>query len=383
MTTGIEIKPDVLRWAINASNKNVSDVRKKFKNIDASLSGATKFTMPQIDKLSKELSVPFGYLILNEPPEEDIELMKYRTINNIEHSKPSRYLIDTIKSMEKKQQFMRETLIDDGFSPLNFVGSVTSESPIIETASFIKKVLELPEDWNFRNKDTFKTLKNVISASGILVMQNGIVNNNTTRKLNLEEFRAFVLIDEYVPLIFLNATDSKKGMLFSLCHELVHIWLGRSELYNMTDYRNSEVDNEERYCNEVAAELLIPYKTLKYRLETNTEDLKTFIYQQASDYSISELVILIRLKNNRLIGHREFNRLYDYFNGKINESIKNKTKNVKANYFTVKKSRIDKRFLKTVDNKAVEGKILYSEAYDLVGASGDTYRKLIESMRDK
>ena len=68
--------------------------------------------------------------------------------------------------------------------------------------------LGLASDWNRKSNDTFNVLRKASSDLGILVMQNGIVGNNPHRSLDISEFRAFVLIDAYAPLIFLNAKDS-------------------------------------------------------------------------------------------------------------------------------------------------------------------------------
>lgn len=373
MAVGVKIKPEVLRWAIEKSDKNVTDLREKFKNIEEGLEHSTQFSITQIDKLSRELHIPFGYFMLNEPPEEKIELLKYRTIENLENDKPSRDLVDTIKEMKLKQDFMKEILVEDGFSPLNFINSITIDTNVREAAQKIRDVLRLELDWNYKNKKTFSTLRKSVSDSGILVMQNGVVGNDTKRILDLSEFRAFVMIDEYVPLIFLNTKDSESGRTFSLCHELVHIWLGTDELYNANTFNNSQSSLEERYCNEVAAELLLPQEILAEKYGHNEKLIKDFVETLSNDYSISQLVVLLRMKNTKLLGNEEFKKLYHYFDDEIKNNLKKKKQGEKVDYYNVKLSRMDNKFIKTVDNKAKEGRILYSEAFELIGTKGDAF----------
>ena len=164
---------------------------------------------------------------------------------------------------------MRDALIEDGFLPHEFVGSATIENNTEALASKITQELKLKINWNKNNPNTFNVLREEISNLGILVMQNGVVGNNNHRILNVAEFRAFVLIDQYVPLIFLNARDSTNAKVFSLCHELVHVWLGVDELYNDNFTSNQIVNNSqlEKFCNEVAAEMLLPLSSIQSTLE--------------------------------------------------------------------------------------------------------------------
>lgn len=175
-------------------------------------------------------------------------------------------------------------------------------------------------------------------------MQNGIVKNNTHRKLNIEEFRAFVICDEYVPLIFINSNDSEKGKLFSLCHELVHIWLGNNELYNVTSTKDESQSQEEQYCNEVAAEILLPTSLLRQACKKHEEDIKEFIVNIAATYSVSELVVSIRMKNLKLINYHTFKELYHYFTYKMVENLSKKNE-IKGHpsYYNVQLSRMDNR----------------------------------------
>jgi len=92
---------------------------------------------------------------------------------------------------------------------------------------------------------------------------NGIVGNNTSRHLSIEEFRAFTLIDEYAPLIFINSADSKGGKIFSLLHEFIHIGLAQNSLYNASQDDFHVVHPVETFCNGVTAEIIAPYDLFK------------------------------------------------------------------------------------------------------------------------
>lgn len=91
---------------------------------------------------------------------------------------------------------------------------------------------------------------------------NGVVANNTHRKLDVGEFRGFALSDDYAPLLFVNGADAKSAQLFTIVHELAHIWLGESALTDVgLITRNSH--NIESWCDWAAAEFLVPARGLK------------------------------------------------------------------------------------------------------------------------
>lgn len=382
MAKGITVKPIIIQWAIQSAGKDVSGLSDKFDKIDKWTSEESELTVSELNKLSKELRIPFGYFFLGEPPDEDIQLLKYRTVDNEEQAKPSRELIDTIKYMEKRQSFMRDALIEDGFLPHEFVGSAAIKDNPEDLAVKITQELKLKKDWNKNNPAAFNVLREAISNLGILVMQNGVVGNNNHRVLNVAEFRAFVLIDEYVPLIFLNARDSANAKVFSLCHELVHIWLGVDELYNDNFTTNQIFNNGqlESFCNEVAAEMLLPLSSIQSALDPQN-DIYTNIKHISKVFNVSELVVCIRLKTKKFINAKVFNEVYANLLTEMRDNLLGKQLQEKksgGDYYATSGSRLDARFAATVSRKAREGRILYTEAYELVGAKGKTYDNLIK-----
>lgn len=139
------------------------------------------------------------------------------------------------------------------------------EDDIVRTAETIRSVLGFELDARRAMPTWTDALRRFIEqadALGILVMVSGVVGSNNRRKLDPREFRGFALSDDLAPLVFINGADSKSAQMFTLAHELAHIWLGETALSNA---EASEVSGQEieRWCNRVAAELLVPLEIFR------------------------------------------------------------------------------------------------------------------------
>ncbi len=204
--------------------------------------------------------VPFGYLFLREPPNEDLPLPDYRTRHDDGVRKPSPNLIETIFEMQRRQDWMRGYLVEKGHTKLRFVGSAKKTESVARLAQRMRATLHLDDNWAERQatwEDALRRLRAQIEEAGILIFVNGIVGNNTRRALDTEEFQGFVLVDEIVPLIFVNGADFKVAQMLTIAHELVHVWVGQSALFDLVATHPANIQ-VEIYCNAVAAEFLVP-----------------------------------------------------------------------------------------------------------------------------
>ena len=138
----------------------------------------------------------------------------------------------------------------------------------------------------------------------VIVVVNGVVGNNTHRRLNVDEFRGFVLIDEYAPLIFINGADGKAAQMFTLAHELAHIWFGVSAAFDLQTLQpaNNEV---EVACNLVAAEFLVPEKELKNMWPTACKNPQRF-QALARYFKVSEIVVARRALDLKMITREDY-----------------------------------------------------------------------------
>ncbi|QOJ24908.1 MAG: ImmA/IrrE family metallo-endopeptidase [Gammaproteobacteria bacterium] len=104
--------------------------------------------------------------------------------------------------------------------------------------------------------------------------------------------------DEFAPAIFINGDDTKYANIFTLAHELSHIWLGES---GISDADISSRNINETRCNTIAAEVLVPSKDFMHQWGNTSADFREKISVLNKSFKVSELVIArIALTNGKI-----------------------------------------------------------------------------------
>jgi len=199
----------------------------------------------------------------------------------------------------------------------------------------------------------------------------GIVGNSTKRKLDTEEFQGFVLIDDIAPLIFVNGADYKVAQMFTIAHELAHVWTGQSALFTLTATQPANID-VEKYCNRLAAEFLVPAAKLEEAWERAPGGDKAFT-TIARNFKVSPIVVARRAKDCKLILREEFFAFYKRYMQRERKRIEKQKPG--GNFWNTQNTRLGKRFGEAVIAAAQEGRLSYSDAYDLTRLYGQTFDK--------
>lgn len=367
MVTRVAVSPDLLAWAVRRAGWDQQATLKHAPKLNDWISGL-KPTLKQLQKFAHDTHTPFGLLFLAEPPAEPIPFADMRTLGNAAVRQASADLLDTIYLCEGRQDWYRSYAREHGMDALAFVGSATVETPVEIAAGQIRDSLrfDLAERGSFPNWEAaLRGLIDRIEELGVLVMVNGVVGSNTHRKLRPEEFRGFALSDPLAPLIFVNSADTKAAQIFTLVHELGHVWLGESALSDAAmDARGGA--EAEVWCNQVAAEVLAPLTSVRSDFH-GTADVGE-LERLAKRYRVSTLVVLKRLHDAGFVPWDDYQQQYANELERIMEIlVMRRSGESGGNYYYTQPLRLSRLFARAVVVSAREGSTSYRDAYHLVG----------------
>ncbi len=374
----VHIKPEVLRWARKRSGLSREVLEQKFPKLKLWEEGKKYPTLRQIENFAKKTRTPLGYFFLKEPPEERLPIPVFRTVRNNRIPNPSPDLLETVYLMERRQAWMREYLLGQKETPLPFAASARASHDPVSVALEIRAALGLDEQWASRFKtwqDALRALRDSMETAGILVVTSGVVGNNNYRKLDVKEFRGFVLHDEYAPLVFVNGSDAKAAQMFTLAHEIAHIWFGSSAAFDLRELQAAD-DSVEQACNKVAAELLVPEEELRRiwpAAKTNDEPFQIL----ARHFKVSSLVGARRALDLGMIGKEKFLAFYRSY---LKDDRRRKKRSEGGDFYATQSSRIGRLFANTVVTAVKEGKLLPYDAYKLTGLQGKTFDQFAEEL---
>lgn len=382
-TIRVEVKPELLRWARERSGQDLDTLARRFPRIVDWERGDVHPTLKQLEQFAKVVHAPVGYLFLQAPPVETIPIPDFRTVGNTHIDRPSPDLLDTIYLCQQRQEWYRDYARAAGEAPLASVGSARLTSGVEETADTIRAALGFDLEERRRLPTWTEALRRFIAladALGVLVMVSGVVGNNNTRKLDPDEFRGFALSDEFAPLIFINGADTKAAQMFTLAHELAHIWLGQSALSDAEAVSTpasaqaaaAPSARVEMWCNNVAAELLVPLAVLRDEYDRDAE-LHDETKRLARRFKVSTLVILRRMYD---AGGLAWNELWQAYREEL-ERLRSLPEGSGGNFYLTQAARVSRRFARALVASTLEGHTLHRDAFRLLGISKlATFREL-------
>lgn len=377
--TRVAVQPDILRWACERAGYNARELIQRFPQLPAWERGVKRPTLKQLEDFAKATRTPFGFLFLPERPEERLPIPDFRTVKQ-RPPRPSPELLDTIYAMQRRRDWLREERIEGEAEPLGFVGSVRLGEEPAAVGQEMRRMVGVDDGWASEVttwEEAVSELRRRVEQLGVMAVINGVVGNNTHRKLDVEEFRGFALTDRYAPLLFVNGADAKSAQMFTLAHELAHVWLG-SEGEGLSGFEGLFPGDAriEKFCDEAAAEFLVPARELREHWRGMKGAAEPF-QQMARHFKVSPIVAGRRALDLRLVDRRTFFEFYESYTNRERERAKRAGG---GDFYNNQNTRLGERFATAVIRAATEGRLSFREAYDLTGLRGGAFQKYAQRL---
>ena len=372
------VSKNVLLWALERAGQSVADAAQAFPKFDEWLQGRKQPSLRQLEEFARLTRIPLGYLFLPSPIEEKLPIPHFRTVRS-DPRKFSPELLDTIHAMQIRQDWMRDEAIENGQARISFIRSATVGELAEVVAARMRSELRFDADWAAHHRtwtDALRALREAMEAAGVLVVANGVVGNNTHRKLDVEEFRGFVLVDDYAPLVFVNNADAKAAQMFTLAHELAHLFFGASAVFDLRQMAPAD-DRTERACNQAAAEFLVPAAKLVQFWPTVRDEEEPF-QSLARRFKVSEIVAARRALDAGLIDQDQFWSFYREYRAAERQRAEEATAG--GDFYANQMVRVGSRFGAAVVRAVREGRLPYTEAYRMTGLYGNTFEQFAASL---
>jgi Zn-dependent peptidase ImmA (M78 family)/transcriptional regulator with XRE-family HTH domain len=366
--TRAPVRPELIAWARErAGFHNADDLQGRFPQLVAWESGESQPTLKQLDAFAQAVHVPVGYLFLPKPPEEPLPIPDFRTIDGRGVRRASPNLLDMLYACQERQGWYREFAQTTRMPEVSFVGGASLDDRPQDVAARMAQVLRFDIAARAACRTWEEALRQFIAqadAAGVLVMVSGVVLSNNRRTLDPDEFRGFALADSRAPLVFINGADTKSGQMFTLAHELAHLWLGSSAVSNASAAPLNGYRREEVWCNAVAAELLVPLEALRPAIE-QLDPLHAAMQRLSRQFKVSTLVILRRLYDAGALDRAAFDRAWAEERARLRELAGASAGG--GDFYRTTLSRVSRRFARALVESTLEGQTLYRDAFRMLG----------------
>ena len=359
-----KVNPDILSWARERAQLSVAALAAKLHVAEDKLGawekGEKHPTFKQAQNFAARTYIPFGYLFLRQPPEESLALPDLRTLDSRGVNRVSPELIEITQIVLRRQEWYAEYLRDQGVERNPHMGRYMTNASVIAVVDDMRRALGIaphPQRGNW--EDYYRDLIHRIEKAGVLVMRQGFIGHHS-RPLLVEEFRGFAIADPLAPVIFVNQTDAPAARLFTLIHELAHIWIGES---GVSDTSPQSHRQEEQFCNAVAAEFLVPEDEFRTHWREQ-DDWRENLPALEALFRVSSLVLARRALTLKKITLEQ----YQVFAAELQRRYRDRARDAGGpSYFRSQKGRVSETFSRALVSEALSGRVLLRDAGNLLG----------------
>lgn len=386
-----KVNPHILEWARESAGLSVEEAAQKlgFKDSDKATAeeklqkyegGEKEPSRNLISKMAKHYKRPLITFYMANLPRKGNRGEDFRTLPDVLDIKQDANVDALIRDIRARQKLVRELVEEDSdYQNMAFVNSLDMKNGVKAVAQCVIESLKFEIDAFRANKDysgAFSYARQCTESAGVFVLLMGNLGSHHTN-IDLKAFRGFALADEKAPFIVINDNDHKGAWTFTLFHELAHIILGKTGVTNVTS-----VNDVEKFCNAVAAEILLPKADLE-KLHVNTslavKDVKSAISLYSGQYKISNTMIAYSLFLEGKITQKTWNDLRGLFRAEFLKSKKDRAEKDTSgpSYYVVRRHRIGDALIKFISQNLEGGDITSVKAAKVLGVKPQNLEKLI------
>lgn len=379
----VRVAPALIRWAVDRYG-NREELERRFPQLSGWIQGTAEPTVRQLEAFARVTLTPFGYFFLPEPPRDEIAIPDFR-VRSGGPVRLSAKMQALIGMLQVRQEWLSEYRQSTGWSRLSFLSKYDTQADPEEVASDMRAELGLPSEWPSgasTREDALATLIRYAEATGIVVVFNSVLSNNTHQKLKDEDFSGFVLVDAYAPFIFINTgrERTKAAQLFTLAHELAHLWLGETGISRVPPEAQAEQE-VERSCNRIAAAFLMPARSFSVSWATaQHEPLPQRISRLAQQWKASQPAIVIRAMELNLLDRSRGDPLLGELRRGYEER-EEKATYAGGDFYRTQMRRLGRPFVDAVLEALEEEVLSHHEAQELLDMRGKTFNRLLDRIR--
>jgi len=376
-----KVNREILKWARTSariSPEKVAKVISKTCTADRireweTPEGKDSPSQAQLKKLARLYRRPIDVFGLPYIPKEFPRLKDFRSNKD----ELDTAVIFIMREIQEKQEWLRNFYMKPKGSKLPFAGKYNIKHDPGVVAADIRKTLGI----SLADKPD-KPLKYWITKAEEKRIFISLSSNFHTRlKLNSDVFKGFVIADQFAPFIFLNSDDWDQGQLFTLVHELAHIWIGVSGISSDTGLitPGQGIHPVEKFCNEVAVRALVPEEEVKKLMPEKGEVAFKNITKAARRFGIFNRSMVLRMKSIGLIGDQT-GELLKTADDAWKEFLEKESKKPKSsggpNYYIMVLRRNSKSFANVVMDNYKRGRISGDVASRLLNVREANFGKL-------
>lgn len=386
MTDKAHITPNVLKWARESAKMSETDAAAKalvsVERLEEWENGLGQPTIRQAQALAKAYKRPFALFFLPDIPRDFQPLQDFRRKGSKELTTSSIFII---REIQQKQVWISEVMAENEETKLPFVGRFTRHDNPQIVAKDILTTLKI-NPGNYKTESPIKEWIDAAETNGIFISRTSFIHSRL--KLHAEELQGFAISDSYAPFVFVNSDDWNAPQLFTLVHELAHIWIAETGISNEIEPEirlKGQFHPVELFCNEVAANALIPHEII-VGLGSDVYQSSKKVFKASRQFGISSFALLVRALNLNLISNLLYQKLKyqadieyrEFLKRDAEKKAKNKEKDNPGgpNYFLLQLNRNSRLFTQTVLDAFHGGNIEPTLASSLLNVQINKFQKL-------